>query len=83
MASRGELGQASRGVTQRAISGITGLQGRDKNISQEAEPKPEVRRKQARLPSVGLRGKWKGRLREQAGSRRGGASGSMTHIFKL
>lgn len=71
MASRGELGQASRGVTQRAISGITGLQGRDKSISQEAEPKPEVKRKEARLSSVGLRGKRKGRLRERAGSEQG------------
>lgn len=64
MASRGELGQASRGVTQRALSGVTGLERRDKNSGQEAERGPEVRKKQAMLPSGGPRGRQIGRLRE-------------------
>lgn len=63
MAFRGELGQASRGVTEMAIRGISGLWRRDKGSSQESEPRPEVRRKQAMLPRGGLRERQAGRLR--------------------
>lgn len=82
MASRGELGQASRGVTQRAISGISELRRRDKNSSQEAEPKPEVRRKQAMLPSSAEREEG-GEAEGASGEQARGASWSMTYIFRL
>lgn len=70
-------------MTQRAISGITGPWRRDKNSSQETEPRPEARRKQAVHPSGGLRARWVGRPRGKGEAGGGGATRSMTHVFKL
>lgn len=66
-ASGGELGQASGAGTQRAISGVTGPWRKNQIRSQEAEPRPEVRRKQARLPSAGRRGRQMESLWEPGG----------------
>lgn len=63
-ASGGGLGQAGRAGNQRAISGVTGPWRKNQIRGQEAEPRPEVRRKQARLPSAGRRGRWMERLWE-------------------
>ena len=61
------MGQAGGAGTQRAISGVTGPWRKNQIRGQEAEPRPEVRRKQARLPSAGRRGRRMERLWEPVG----------------